>query len=122
MLEQILKISFSKILAAPTPFETRLNGVIFSGNLSKISADLIKCEAKILGILAHRCDRCGSDLNLELNENLSLNLSNGIYKDRENSLSDTIEIFGGEIDINELLKGEIEAFKSDYFYCQNCKI
>ena len=30
--------------------------------------------------------------------------------------------FGGIIDTDEILIGELEAFKSDYFYCDKCKI
>ena len=42
-------------------------------------------------------------------------------KYRENELSDTVEFFDGNIDLKEVFESELEAFKSDYFYCEKCK-
>ncbi|MCD8214026.1 MAG: hypothetical protein LUC34_08310 [Campylobacter sp.] len=56
-----------------------------------------------------------------MNQEIKLFLSDGVYIDVENELSDTIEFFDGNIDLQEVFKSEIESFKSDYFYCENCK-
>ncbi len=96
--------------------------VEFSGSIKKSSLNLAKCSGKLSGKLEHICDRCGADIVLNLDEELNLNLSDGIYKDIDNELSNTIEFYDGQIDTDEILISELEAFKSDYFYCDNCKI
>ena len=42
------------------------------------------------------------------------------YKDPKNELSDTIEFFDSHIDLLEVAMGELEAYLSDYFYCDSC--
>ena len=54
-------------------------------------------------------------------EDVNLILSDGIYKDEEENLDDAVEFFDGFINLEEVLTSEIEAFKSDYFYCEKCK-
>ena len=44
------------------------------------------------------------------------------YKDKDDELSNTIEFYNGQIDTDEILISELEAYKSDYFYCDKCKI
>ena len=58
---------------------------------------------------------------LPVDQNVELNLSDGVYKDNENELSDTMEFYDGNIDLIEVFESEIGAFKSDYFYCEKCK-
>lgn len=115
----ILKIAFAKI-KAPTHFEFTLSGIRFCGEMSKVSLNLVRCEAKISGKLPHYCDRCGKDIILNLDERISLGFSDGLFKDGD-ELSNVIEFFDGEIDLEEVLKSELEAYKSDYFYCDECK-
>ena len=103
------------------PFELSSDGVKFSGVLKKISPNLVSCKGEIKGELAHNCDRCGDDINLKLNEDVNLILSDGIYKDKEENLDDAVEFFDGFVNLEEVLTSEIEAFKSDYFYCEKCK-
>ena len=103
------------------PFELNLDGLIFNGELEKINQNLVSCKGRIVGKIAHNCDRCGEDINLKLDEDVNLILSDGIYKDKEENLDDVVEFFDGFINLEELLTSEIEAFKSDYFYCEKCK-
>ncbi|ANE35287.1 hypothetical protein CIG11343_0197 [Campylobacter iguaniorum] len=117
-----MKIPFDKLTFAGTEFEELFDELKFSGKLVKVDLKMAKCEAKIIGNLKHYCDRCGKNINLALDEEVSLFLSNGTYKDHENELSDTIEFYDGEIDIDEIFQSEIESYKSDYFYCDECKI
>ena len=83
-----MKISFAKIANNQIPFELNSDGLIFNGELGKINQNLVSCKGRIVGEIAHNCDRCGEDINLKL---------------------------------EEVLTSEIEAFKSDYFYCEKCK-
>ena len=67
------------------------------------------------GEIKYICDRCGEEFMLPVDQNVELNLSDGVYKDNENELSDTMEFYDGNIDLIEVFESEIEAFKSDYF-------
>ena len=95
------------------PFELNSDGVNFNGELKRVTQNLVSCKGKIVGEIAHNCDRCGEDINLIL--------SDGIYKDKEENLDDVVEFFDGFVNLEEVLTSEIEAFKSDYFYCDKCK-
>lgn len=116
-----MKIQFQKISNQPVSFELENGSLKFFVNLRKKSDKLLSCSARIFGDLAHNCDRCGDDIVLKLDENLSLSISDGIYTQGENELDDVVEFLNGEIDLDELFTSEIEAFKSDYFYCEKCK-
>ncbi len=123
-----MKISFAKIANNQIPFELNSDGLNFNGGLKRISQNLVSCKGKIVGEIAHNCDRCGEDINLKLDEDVNLILSDGIYKDNEENLDDNeenlddaVEFFDGFINLDEVLTSEIEAFKSDYFYCEKCK-
>ncbi|QPH88542.1 hypothetical protein [Campylobacter concisus] len=115
-------ISFSKIANKDISFELAGNdNLVFSGILKRKDPFLVKCQGKIKGNINYICDRCGEVFMLPIDQDVELNLSDGIYKDSENELSDTMEFFDGNIDLKEVLESELEAFKSDYFYCEKCK-
>lgn len=116
-----MKIAFAKITNQNLKFDLDDDGLKFSGILKKIDLKSVKCLGEISGILSHICDRCGAEIELSLDQKIDLILSDGIYKDPENELSDAIEFFDESIDLNEVFKSEVEAFKSGYFYCENCK-
>ena len=89
------------------PFALNLDGLNFNGELKRVNQNLVSCKGKIVGEMAHNCDRCGEDINLKLDE--------------EENLDDVVEFFDGFLNLEEVLTSEIEAFKSDYFYCDKCK-
>ncbi|EAI4465344.1 hypothetical protein BAW77_07370, partial [Campylobacter jejuni] len=80
----------------------------------------VKINAIMQGFIYRPCDSCGTELELEIKENLELFASDGIFKDEANELSNTIEFFDGHIDLIEVAISELEAYLSDYFYCINC--
>ena len=116
-----MKIAFAKLSQTPYPFTIKLDGLVFEGRLSSYKARLARLELSMRGKLMRLCDSCGQDFELSIDEELLLFLSDGIYKDKDNKLSDTLEFFEGFIDLEELVRLELEAFLSDYFYCQRCK-
>ncbi|MDO4673810.1 hypothetical protein [Campylobacter sp.] len=115
-----MKIAFSKINSAPYPFNLNLDNVIFEGDMVRINPKHVKLKATMQGFVDRPCDRCGLDMKLKLDENIELLLSDGIFKDFKNELSDTIEFFDSQIDLAELAFGELEVHLSDYFYCDVC--
>ncbi|MGH1600271.1 hypothetical protein [Campylobacter majalis] len=116
-----MKIPFTKISTNTLDFDIEKDGLKFHGILKRKTNTLVLCNAKILGTTTHICDRCGIDIRLTLSENVDLMLSDGVYKDCENELGDVVEFFDGCIDLNEILISEVEAYNSDYFYCDSCK-
>lgn len=117
----MLKIAFAKITTKEQYCELDYEGLILKGNLKRKSDNIVLFKANLNGILAHQCDSCGDDININVNENLELILSDGAFKDELGELSDAVEFFDGFIDLSELANSEIQSFKSDYFYCKNCK-
>jgi len=116
-----VKIAFAKISATPVPFEISRDGLKLSGNLKRKDSKFIECKGKIKGRIPYICDRCGKEFNLDVNESVNLLLSEGVFNDEGHENMDVMEFFGAEIDVDEILRSETEAFKSDYFYCENCK-
>ena len=116
-----MKIPFSKINFTPYPFKLNLDNIIFEGNLVKINNKLAKIEVKMKGYAYKNCDKCGEEIELPINEDITIFASDGIYKDTDNQLSDTMEFFDGQIDLMEIAISEFEYYLSDYFYCEKCK-
>ena len=116
-----MKIAFAKISATPVPFEISRDGLKLSGNLKRKDSKFIECKGEIKGKIPYICDRCGKEFNLDVNESVNLLLSEGVFNDEGHENMDVMEFFGAEIDVDEILRSETEAFKSDYFYCENCK-
>ena len=116
-----MKIPFSKLGLVAYPFRLNLENVVFEGELKKKDSLLAELEMKMKGFVYRICDSCGREMELEINENVKLLISNGIFKDEEGRLSDVVEFFDGQIDLIELGVSELESYLSDYFYCDDCK-
>jgi len=116
-----VKIAFAKISAAPVPFEISQDRLKLSGNLKRKDSKFIECKGEIKGKIPYICDRCGKEFDLEVSESVNLLLSEGVFNDEKHESLDVMEFFGAEVDVDEILRSEMEAFKSDYFYCEECK-
>lgn len=116
----MLKIPFVSIEKEPKEFSLKFDKINFNGSLKRINTNLVSCIAVIRGDLSHFCDGCGEDIVLSVNENVNLLLSDGIFKDDLHQVVDLMEFFDGFIDLEAVYTSEIEAFKSDYFYCEKC--
>lgn len=116
-----MKIPFSKLGLVAYPFRLNLENVVFEGELKKKDSLLAELEMEMKGFVYRACDSCGREMELEINENVKLLISDGIFKDEEGRLSDVVEFFDGQIDLIELGVSELESYLSDYFYCDDCK-
>lgn len=116
-----MKIAFARINNTIYPFRLDLENIVFEGNLVKVNPKLVKINAIMQGFLYKSCDSCGQEFELKIKENLELFVSNGMFKDGVNELSNTIEFFDGQIDLIEVAINELEVYLSDYFYCKKCK-
>ncbi len=92
----------------------------FFVKITKLSDTLAKCKGKISGQTPHICDRCGDEFLLSLDENIEVIASDGLYEEPQEELDNIIEFFDGFINFEEIFISELEAIKSDYFYCKKC--
>ncbi|WP_291949907.1 hypothetical protein [Campylobacter sp.] len=115
-----MKIPFIKLNAVAYPFKLDLDNIIFEGSIKKESQKLAQINASLKGFVYRNCDRCGEEIELKVNEKIKLYASDGIFKDKNNTLSDTMEFFDSHIDLLELAHSELQSYLSDYFYCDKC--
>ncbi len=113
-----MKISFDKISATPKSFNLALNGVVFSGALSKIDFNTVKLNGELKGDMEVCCDRCGIVFKTAIEQPLNLELSQKIGQNKDNL--DIIEFLNGTIDLEYILQSEIDSIRSSYYYCQKC--
>lgn len=116
-----MTISFLKIPSNGIDFSLKKKNLNFIGCAIKLRDNLVKCKGKIQGNLPHFCDRCGVELILPLDESIEVLASDGIMGSSDDKLENSIEFFDGFIDFDEIFISELEAIKSDYFYCVTCK-
>lgn len=114
-----MKIEFKKIPQEKKEFNTSLNSVKIEGTFCKISQSLVKVDAVLLGNTDIDCCRCGIAEVIEVDEELHLLLSDGVYKKDESEYL-VIEVENGLIDFNEIIESELNSIKSDYHICNNC--
>ncbi len=114
-----MKIEFKKIPNSGINFDISTKNVKFSGISVKIRNNLVKCTGSIKGSFPHICDRCGLEFINHMDENIEVYASDGIY---EGDFLDVIEFFDNSVDFDSILLNEIESYKSDYLYCDKCKI
>jgi uncharacterized metal-binding protein YceD (DUF177 family) len=117
-----MKIALRKVGKTPLNFEKSLDNIYIKGNLVYDNDKLFLLEAKLSGTIELDCSVCGEEFDLELDEDLRFFISDGVFKDEENSLIDVVEAQNGELDIDELLHSEIELIKSDYHCCEFCEM
>ncbi|MFA9238789.1 MAG: hypothetical protein ACEQSQ_02720 [Candidatus Paceibacteria bacterium] len=99
--------------------EIDYNSVKIEGTFCKISQSLVKVDAVLKGSTDIDCCRCGITEVIEVDEELHLLLSDGVYKKDESEYL-VIEVENGLIDFNEIIESELNSIKSDYHICNNC--
>ena len=117
-----MTIEFRKVPKEGIDFSVTREGVTFSGTAVKDKGTLLKCCGMLQGKLDHACDRCGEPMIIDLDEQIEVWASDGIMNITEDELLNIIEFVDEKVDFNEMMESEIEAIKSDYFYCQACQI
>ena len=117
-----MKIALRKVGKSPLEFEKSIDDINIKGNIVYDNNKLFLFEAKLSGVVEVDCSVCGDEFDLEIDEDLKFFISDGVFKDEENSLIDVVEAQNGELDIDELLHSEVELIKSDYHCCEFCEI
>ena len=114
-----MKIEFRKAPQTSKELEIDYNSVKIEGTFCKISQSLVKIDAVLKGSTDIDCCRCGIAEVIEVDEELHLLLSDGVYKKDESEYL-VIEVENGLIDFNEIIESELNSIKSDYHICNNC--
>jgi hypothetical protein len=114
-----MKIEFRKVPQIEKELEYISNSVKIEGTFCRISQSLVKIDAVLKGSTEIDCCRCGITEEIEVDEELHLLLSDGIYKNDESEFL-VIEVENSLIDFDEIIQSELNSIKSDYHMCDNC--
>ena len=114
-----MKIEFRKAPQTTKELEIDYNSVKIEGTFCKISQSLVKVDAVLLGNTDIDCCRCGISEIIEVDEELHLLLSDGVYNKDESEYL-VIEVENNLIDFDEIIESELNSIKSDYHICKNC--
>jgi hypothetical protein len=117
-----MKIEFQKATFQEKEFSFETEGICIDGNFKKINSKLIQITSKMQGNLDMNCTRCAKQFYLQLNEDVNLRVSNGIYKENDNILEDDIiETYDEFIHFDDIFGGEIEMIRQDFHICLDCQ-
>ena len=114
-----MKIEFRKAPSVSKELEFNYNSVKIEGTFCRISQSLVKIDAVLKGSTDIDCCRCGVTEEIEVDEELHLLLSDGIYKNDESEYL-VIEVENSLIDFDEIIQSELNSIKSDYHLCDEC--
>ena len=114
-----MKIEFRKAPSVSKELEIIHNSVKIEGTFCKISQSLVKIDAVLKGSTDIDCCRCGVTEEIEVDEELQLLLSDGLYKGDESEYL-VIEVENSLIDFDEIIQSELNSIKSDYHLCDEC--
>ena len=114
-----MKIEFRKVPQTPKELEVEYNSVKIEGTFCKISQSLVKIDAVLKGSTDIDCCRCGVTEEIEVDEELHLLLSDGVYKKDESDYL-VIEIEDSLINFEDIIESELNSIRSDYHICDDC--
>lgn len=114
-----MKIEFKKVPQITKELVVIYDSVKIEGTFCRISQSLVKVEAVLKGNTDIDCCRCGTTEVIEVEEELKLLLSDGIYKNDESEYL-VIELDNSLIDFDEIIESELNSIKSDYYICEKC--
>ncbi|ANV98517.1 hypothetical protein BBW65_06790 [Helicobacter enhydrae] len=112
-----MKIEFKKITSTPKSFHFQSDGMSLEGEIWRDSSKLYKIKAKLNGNIVLTCDRSGEEYEQQIEEVLSLCISNGIWdtqSQNQNDDFDVIEFFDGFVDFEYILQSEMDLIQMQY--------
>ena len=116
-----MKVTLRKIGKTPLDFEIKSDEITFKGYLQYDTGKLILLKAKLSGKINADCDVCADEFKLDVDEDIEIFISDGIYEDKDDIIKDVVESMDSMADLEEILASEIELIKSDYKSCEECK-
>ena len=116
-----MQITLRKVGKIPLDFDVKSDEITFKGYLQYHGDKLILLKAKLSGKITTDCDVCAEEFKLDVDEDIEVFISDGVYAKHEDSLLEVVESFDSTVEIEDLMNSEIELIKSDYNSCENCK-
>ena len=116
-----MKIALRKVGKTPVEFDVASDDVTFKGFLQYHSGKLILLKANLKGLVDVACDLCAKEYKLPVDEEIEFFISDGVYHDEGNIELDVVESFDSTVDIEEILRSEIELIRGDYHTCEDCQ-
>ncbi len=116
-----MRIQARKIYSTPKSFSLEKDGVRLRGELKEAKQSkkgLFILQGRLEGKIKLVCDISGEEYEKELDEELVLYISDGLWDTQSQSLDtfDVIEFFDGFIDLDFILQSEIQSIKLDYHH------
>jgi len=115
-----LKIEFKKVGFNKKEITISKQKLSLSGDLQRSKRDLVDFDAKLQGRVQVECSRCGKEFEVDIDEDLKLRLSDGVYRGFDDD-ADVIEFYDGSIDMEQILDSEKASIQTDYHLCTECK-
>lgn len=124
-----MTIAFANLGPQPKVFDHRLEDgtydVTLTGELVRPkSYELARLNATLSGTVTLTCDRCGDAYEEQIDEKVTLLVTDSPYKRAESEADeqeyDIIEFLDGNVDIDSIIISEVNAIKYDYHKCSEC--
>ena len=113
-----MQIVFDKIGHTPKPLEQSIDGVRLKGTLTKERFHKVLLDSHLDGEIELCCDRCGKSYQYIFDDELRLTITDEAIEDKDDL--DIIEFLDGIIDIDFIIKSEINAIEGSFHYCDDC--
>ena len=114
-----MKIVFNKIGSSPKPINLKYQDIILEGTLEKSGYHRVALDASLRGHTELVCDRCGEKYRQDIDQKLTLSLSDQMIEDKDDL--DIIEFLDGVIDITYIIESEINTLEGFFHYCKKCE-
>jgi hypothetical protein len=112
-----MQIDFNKIKSL-IDINYSKNDTTIVGTLERVNRSCVKLNATFHSTVTVTCNRCGKEFSKPFDYDLSLLISDGAYKERDEI--DIIEFFKGKVDFDYIAQSEISSIQEDYNYCSDC--
>ena len=113
-----MQIIFDKIGHTPRDIDYSCDGVRLIGQLSKKGFHKVALDSSLNGEIELCCDRCGKSYIHILDDEFKITITDEATEDKDDL--DIIEFLDGIIDIDYIIKSEINAIEGSFHYCDDC--
>ena len=113
-----MQIVFDKIAHTPRDIDYSYDGVRLIGQLSKKGFHKVALNSSLSGEVELCCDRCGKNYIHILDDEFKITITDEATEDKDDL--DIIEFLDGIIDIDYIIKSEINALEGSFHYCDEC--
>ena len=112
-----------KNITTPTTIESQFENKSFylSFKTQLLQLHFLKLEAVLTGSLTVDCNLCADCVELEIDENITVVLSDKVYNEGLDYQGFAVlEYTDGKVDLDDFVRSELMLIASDYHYCEIC--